>query len=247
MTGGMTPPGRDRPHRKRFYRTAAVAKGGMGGFAVVLDGKPVLTPGKRPFVLPTAALAGAAAAEWNAQGSAIDPAAMPLTRLANSAIDGVAGREAAVAADITAYAGRDLLCYRAEAPEALAARQAALWNPVLRWAEVRFEARFAVTAGIMPVAQDAAVLSGVQRALDGRTAFALAALHVLTTLTGSAVLALAVAEKHLAAEAAWDAAHVDEDWQAAHWGRDAEAAARQERRRQEFSAAAKFLALAEGR
>jgi chaperone required for assembly of F1-ATPase len=168
---------------------------------------------------------------------------MPLTRLANSAIDGVRGREAEVRADIAKYASSDLVCYRAEAPEELMRRQAEAWDPVLAWSRDALGTRLAVARGIMPVTQSEAATSAVSAALLDRDAFALAALHVMTTLMGSALLALAHASGHLTADAAWAAAHVDEDWQTSRWGEDAETAARRERRWAEMQAASRMLRL----
>ena len=193
--------------------------------------------------MPTKALAEAIAGEWEAQREHIDPAGMPLTRLANSAIDGVRVHQAEVRADIVKYAASDLLCYRASEPELLVRRQAEVWDPVLAWARDALGARFEVADGIMPVTQPEAARSAIAGALEGFDAFSLAALHVMTTLTGSALLALAHARGHLSAEAAWAAAHVDEDWQIGRWGEDAEAAARRRRRWSEMQAASRLLAL----
>ncbi len=168
---------------------------------------------------------------------------MPLTRLANSAIDGVAGREAEVRADIAEYAGSDLVCYRAHGPERLVERQCRAWDPILAWSRDTLGARFEVATGIMPVAQPDAGRAAVAEALARLDAFTLAALHVMTTLMGSALLALAHARGRLSAEEAWAAAHVDEDWQISQWGKDAEAAARRERRWAEMQAASRMLSL----
>ena len=228
---------------KRFYKSAGVAEQGPGKHGVRLDGRAVRTPAKAELAVPSAALAQAIAAEWDAQGEHIDPSSMPLTRLANSAIDGVAQREAEVRADIAKYAGSDLLCYRAEAPDELAQQQAAAWDPVLRWAHEQLGARFATRAGLMPVAQPDAAKAAVARALEAYDGFALAALHVMTTLTGSVLLALAHAQGRLTAEEAWAAAHVDEDWQISRWGEDAEAQVRRARRWSDMQAASRMLAL----
>jgi chaperone required for assembly of F1-ATPase len=193
--------------------------------------------------VPTRALAEAIAGEWEAQREHIDPAGMPLTRLVNSAIDGVQVHEAELRADIVKYAANDLLCYRASEPELLVRRQADFWDPVLAWSRGALGARFEVTGGIMPVAQPEAAKSTVAEALEGFDAFSLAALHVMTTLMGSALLALAHARGHLTAEAAWTAAHVDEDWQIGRWGEDVEAAARRQRRWTEMQAASRLLVL----
>lgn len=235
---------------KRFYTSVAVAAaappryaGDVFGFAILLDGKPVRTPAKAPFAVPTRALAEAVAAEWERQAEFIDPTTMPLTRLSNSAIDGVRGREAEVRADIAKYAASDLVCYRAEGPEELVRRQSEVWDPIVAWSSDTLGVRFAIARGIMPVAQPETAQSGVSAALADGDAFVLAALHVMTTLMGSALLALAHARGHVAADAAWAAAHVDEDWQISQWGEDAEAAARRQRRSTEMHAASHMLVL----
>jgi chaperone required for assembly of F1-ATPase len=202
----------------------------------------VRTPAKKQLVLPTRALADAVAAEWEAQVERIDPVTMPLTRLANSAIDAVKGREPEVRGDIARYAGSDLICYRAEAPPELVHRQAQAWDPVLAWARDALGASFHVARGIMPVSQPAPAAHSVAHAIEAHGAFELAALHVMTTLMGSALLALAHATGRLTAHDAWAAAHVDEDWQISQWGEDAEAKARREARWLEMRAASRLLA-----
>jgi len=240
----MSQPGEpSRGLPKRFYTSVSVDAKSPGDYRIRLDGRPVRTPAKAELAVPTAALAEAIAEEWRAQGTHVDPSSMPLTRLANSAIDGVARREAEVRADIAKYAGSDLLCYRAEGPEQLQRRQAEVWDPILRWAEQELGARFAIGTGLMPVAQPDAAKAAVARALQDFDGFALAALHVITTLTGSVVLALAHARGRLTAEEAWAAAHVDEDWQISKWGEDAEAKARRERRWAEMQSASRMLGL----
>ena len=233
------------PLPKRFY--AAVTIDGpdatVAAYRILLDGKAMRTPAKALLAVPTRALAEAIAAEWEAQGRHINPATMPLTRLVNSAIDGVRGREAAVREDIVTYTASDLLCYRAAAPELLARRQAELWDPILAWSREELGAPFVVAEGIMPVAQPEAAKAALARGLAGYGAFALTALHVITTLTGSALLALAHARGRLSVEEAWAAAHVDEDWQIGRWGEDAEAAARRRRRWSEMQAASRLLTL----
>jgi chaperone required for assembly of F1-ATPase len=227
---------------KRFYKDVAIANEG-GSMALRLDGKPVRTPGKAPLALPTRALAEAVAEEWRAQGERIDPRTMPLTRLANSAIDGVAGREEAVIDDILAYAGSDLLCYRAHGPRGLTEAQAKHWDPVVAWAKEALNAPLVLSEGVVHVAQPQASLAAIRKRVEGRDPFSLAALHVLTSLTGSALLALAVALGRLTPEEAWAAAHADEDFQIGQWGEDADAAERRETRRRDFAAAARMLAL----
>jgi chaperone required for assembly of F1-ATPase len=227
---------------KRFYKDVAVNDEG-GEAALLLDGKPVRTPGKAPLALPTRAAANAVADEWRAQGERVDPETMPLTRLANSAIDGVRGREHAVAADIVRHAGSDLLSYRAKGPQGLITAQAKHWDPVLAWAERALDAPFRQVAGVVHVEQPEASLDAVARQLAVFGPFELAALHVMTQLTGSALLPLAVALGKLTPEEAWAAAHVDEDWQIGQWGEDAEAAARRAHRKRDYDAAARMLKL----
>jgi chaperone required for assembly of F1-ATPase len=222
---------------RRFYKTAEVTEEG-GRFVLSLDGRRARTPGRNPLAGQSQALMLEVAKEWGRQRETIDPADMPLTRLLNSAIDGVAHTMAETRADILRYAGSDLLCYRAEEPDRLVQRQADAFDPVLRWAADELGARFHVTAGVTHVAQPNAALAAIGAAVDAYDdAVALAALSVMTTLTGSALLALAVARGFLSAEAAWQAAHVDEDFQAERWGADAEAMAQRDARRREFEAA----------
>lgn len=230
--------------QRRFYKDVAIEDQSGEGPALLLDGKKVRTPGKATLTLPTRALAEAAAEEWRAQGERIDPLTMPLTRLANSAIDGVVGREQAVIDDIMSHAGADLLCYRAQGPRELTAAQEKHWDPVLAWAKTALGAPLFLAEGVKHVAQPEVSLERLKQAFAGRDAFSLAALHVMTALAGSALLALAVAEGRLTPEQAWAAAHVDEDWQIGQWGEDAEAAQRRKNRWRDFAAAAKTLALA---
>jgi chaperone required for assembly of F1-ATPase len=227
--------------RKRFYQSADVAEG-EGGFAVLLDGKPVRTPLRRTLAAPTRALAQAIAAEWNAQGPEIDPARMPLTRLANAVIDAVADAPAAVAAEVENYLGSDLVCYRAEAPEGLIAAQARTFDPVLAWAHEALDARFVTIEGMMHAPQPAEAIAAARAAIPADS-WRLGALASITTLTGSGLLALALAAGALDDEAVWAAAHVDEDWQMSQWGRDEVALARREFRFAEFKAAATVLEL----
>lgn len=244
-------PGRQAPPAKpkRFYALASVAERD-GGFALLLDGRPARTPARRPLALSSAPAADAVAAEWNGQVTVIDPALMPLTRIANSAIDGVAEQMEAVAAEVKTYLGSDLLAYRAADPAPLVAAQAAAWDPVLDWARDAFGARFVLAEGVTFVAQPAATLARlgeVVGALVGQgpaAPFRLAALHVMTTLTGSALLALAVMHGRLSPEAAWAAAHVDEVFQESQWGSDAEALERRDRRWADMKAAATLGLLA---
>jgi chaperone required for assembly of F1-ATPase len=223
---------------RRFYKAVEVREAD-GRHALMLDGRGARTPGRNPLVAPSRALMLKVAAEWDRQHETIDPAGMPLTRLLNSAIDGVAHTMAETRADILRYAGSDLLCYRAEEPENLVERQAHAFDPVLSWAAETLGARFNVTAGVMHVAQPHAALKGIGAALEAYDdPAALAALSAMTTLTGSALLALAVARGLLSPESAWQAADIDEDFQAERWGADAEASVRREARWREFEAAA---------
>lgn len=234
---------------RRFYREVALVPvtGTDGrGHGIALDGRALRTPMGAALRLPTRALAEAVAAEWQAQGEKVVPASMPMTRLANSAIDRVMPRRAAVIEDIVAYGRADLLCHRAEMPRALAERQAAAWEPLLAWMAARFGARLCVTAGVMPLDQAEEDLAALRAAVAAHDAFALAGLHQATILTGSVVLALALAEDRLTLDQTWTAARIDEDFQIAQWGEDAEAAARAARMRAELGHADRFMRLARG-
>ncbi|MBN8981652.1 MAG: ATPase [Rhizobiales bacterium] len=224
------------PLRAKFYKDASVAEAD-GGFAVALDAKPIRTPGKKPLIAPSRDIAEAMAAEWNAQGEQIDPMSMPLTRLANSAIDGVADNTQAVVDDIAKYFGSDLLFYRAGFPEELIARQAQHWDPVLRWAADDLGAHFILTEGVVHVAQPDAAIAAAREKLP-KDVWPVAAMHVATTITGSALLALALKEGVLGPEQVWAAAHVDEDWNRDKWGADEEVEARRAARLRDFEAAA---------
>lgn len=231
------------PLPKRFYQEATVAEVD-GAFALLLDRKPAHTPARQPLSVPSRALAEALAQEWAGQGSEVDPRAMPLTRLVNSAIDGVAPRREEVRADLVRYARSDLTCYRADGPERLVAAQGAAWDPVLAWAREEVGARFVLSEGVMHVEQpDVAVEAVVARLKTLASPFRLAALHAMTTLTGSVLIALAHAEGRLAAEEAWAAAHVDESFQESVWGADEEAVARRAAREAEFRAASRLFTL----
>jgi chaperone required for assembly of F1-ATPase len=227
--------------RRRFYATAATAPV-AGGHAVQLDGKPVRTPAGRVLAAPTAALAQALAAEWDAQQDVIDPARMPLTRLANAIIDGVSDRPDAVAAEIENYLGSDLVCYRASSPPGLVARQAQHWDPILAWARDVLGAPLRAEVGVVHIAQNEDALARARAAIP-RDRWRLGALSAATTLAGSALIALALARGRLSVEKAWEAAHVDEDWNMEQWGRDALALERRAFRFAEFEAAATVLRL----
>jgi chaperone required for assembly of F1-ATPase len=229
------------PLRKRFYQEATAGEGD-GGFPVLLDGKPVRTPLRRPLAAPSRALAQALAAEWNAQSSEIDPVRMPLTRLANAVIDAVADAREAVAEEVGKYLGSDLVCYRAEEPEGLVARQAQHWDPVLAWAHAALGARFVTVQGVMHAAQPGEAVAAARAAIPADV-WQLGAVSPIATLTGSALLALALLQGALDMQAVWRAAHVDEDWQMAQWGRDEIALARRDFRFAEMQAAATVLQL----
>lgn len=210
---------------RRFWTEAGAAPDGEGAWQVLLDGRVLRTPGKQPLRLPTEVLAVAVAAEWQAQDDLIRPEAMPLTRAANSAIERVAPRLAEVASMLSAHAATDLLCYRAGHPRDLAEAQVRDWQPLLDWAAARYGARLAVTTGIMPVPQDPEALAALAGAVAGFGPFGLTALHDLVTLPGSLVLGLAVTEGRVAVEESHRLARLDEEHQAALWGRDEEAEA----------------------
>ena len=250
LSGGLTDPDPVRraqiqmlkPLPKRFYTTVTTGPTEDGHHAVLLDGKPVRTPAKRPLTVPTKAVADLLAAEWDAQKEHIDPATMPVTRLANTAIDGVSNDIRSVFDDILNFAGTDLLCYRASEPKELVARQAEQWDPVIGWVAEDLGARFILAEGIVHQAQPRAAINGLAEALRAyATPLGLACLHTITTLTGSALLAIAFAEKRLTAEQTWSLAHLDEDWQIEHWGTDDEAFKRRENRWREMQAATATL------
>jgi chaperone required for assembly of F1-ATPase len=228
---------------RRFYKEVTVQQRD-GTFILLLDGRAAKSPGGNPLALPRSAAARALADEWSAQGESVDQVSMPLTRIANSAIDGVAHRLDATAAEIVKYAGADLVCYRAAGPMTLAEAQAAAWDPVLAFAREKLGAHFICTYGVVFVEQPeparVAVKEAVERiANSGQAApFALAVLHVMTTLTGSVLLALAVTHGELTPIEAWVAAHVDEDFAMRAWGEDAEALRRRARQWREMEAAA---------
>lgn len=231
-----------QPLPKRFFKDVSVTET-EAGFAILLDGRAVKTPGKRQLVLPSKAAGDMIAAEWDAQKEEIDPRRMPLTRLANTAIDGIEAELDAVFDDIVKFAGTDLLCYRADGPESLMALQARLWDPILAWARDELGARFILAEGIIHREQPKEAIAAFAKVLDRhRTALKLASLHTITTLTGSALIALALAEGRLSAGEAWTAAHADEDWNIEQWGSDAEAEARRNIRWVEMKAASDMFA-----
>ena len=226
---------------RRFYKNVSVGPAD-GGFAVLLDGRAAKTPGRKPLVVASRTVADALAAEWEAQRDVIDPGGMPLTRLVNAAIDRVAADPSGVRAEIVKYAMSDAVCYRAETPASLVAAQERAWAPLVAWARERLGVRLRLTAGVVHVAQDQEVATAVEAATTSLPAVPLAALHLAMTLTGSAIVALALLEGRLTADEAWSAAHVDEDWQMAQWGADEIALSRRAARRRDFDAAVLVLA-----
>ena len=229
--------------RKRFYKHAsAAATAGEGGYAVLLDDKPVKTPVRRALAAPTALLAAGIAQEWEAQETVIEPALMPLTRLANAVIDAVADHAGAVTDEVAKYLGSDLLCYRADTPPGLVARQAQHWDPVIDWAREKLGARFVLVEGIVYAAQPDDTIAAARTAIP-RDLWRLGAVASLTTITGSGLLALALAHDAIEPAAAWAAAHVDEDWQMEYWGRDDQALERRAYRLADFEAAVSVLKL----
>ncbi|KXF77821.1 ATPase [Paramesorhizobium deserti] len=230
------------PLPKKFYETVTVAEG-ESGYSVHLDGKPVRTPGRRALILPTAAAAQIVADEFADQKDVIDPARMPATRLANTAIDGVAEEPQAVAEDLLRFAASDMLFYRAEGPEALVRRQTDRWDPLIDWASSALGAHFILAEGVMHVAQPREAIAAFGVHISAiREPVALAALHTMTTLTGSAILALAIAKGEISVKEGWKLAHLDEDWTIEHWGEDAEAKALRDHREEEMMAAAAMFA-----
>jgi chaperone required for assembly of F1-ATPase len=230
------------PLPRRFYKAASV-EAEDAGHSVRLDGSTALTPGRKPLILPSGRAAKLVADEFAAQAEQIDPMTMPTLRLVNTAIDGVADDPQAVLEDILRFASSDLLCYRAETPQELIERQARAWDPVLDWARSVLGVRFILAEGVMPVEQPRETIAVLGAHLaQRREPFRLAALHVATSLTGSALLAMAMEYGEIDADQAWAAAHVDEDWNIEQWGEDAEAAMRRKLRHREMMAAAALIA-----
>ena len=227
---------------KRFWKTAQAVESD-GGWMIELDGKPVRTPAREPLRVPTRALAKAIATEWNGVDEQVDPREMPLTGLANAAIDRVAPDRTAFAAGLARYGESDLACYRAEGPRELAERQSESWDALLGWARRRFDIDFRTTSGILHVEQPQATVDRLAHAVAALDAFRLAGLSPLVTIGGSLIAALAVVEGQLTPEKAWDAICIDEQWNLEQWGSDAEAEAVLDNRRRDFLAAARFLEL----
>ncbi len=224
---------------KRFYKTVSVTP----ERGILLDARPVRTPAKALLILPNDGLAEAVADEWRAQGADIVPHSMPCTGLANAVIDRVAPDPAVFAAGLSRYAESELLCYRAGDPPPLVARQDAIWNPLLAWARVRYDVGFTIVTGIMHQHQPPETLSRLDAAVAALSPWELAALSPIVTIAGSLVIALAVVERESEPDAAFDAAHLDELWQAEQWGEDWMAADQRAAHRKDFLDACRFLRL----
>jgi chaperone required for assembly of F1-ATPase len=227
---------------KRFYKRVE-AVSAAEGYGVSLDGRPLRTPGRRDLIVPSAAIATAIAAEWNTQEGDVRPADMPLTRIAHNAIDRVTPQRALVVQQVAGYAGTDLVCYRAIRPPELASRQEAVWQPLVDWAVLRYDAPLEVTAGVIPIAQPPASLQAFAAAVGKHDDFALAALHVATAACGSLIIALALTEGRLDAERAFAVSQLDESFQIEAWGEDSEQAQRRRALAADISAASQFLSL----
>jgi chaperone required for assembly of F1-ATPase len=227
---------------KRFYKEASAVPS-AGGVAILLDERPVKTPGRHPLLVPTEELAEAIAEEWNGQGEEIDPRSMPLTGLANAAIDRVAPDPAAFARTLAQYGESDLLCYRAEGPRPIVERQSKQWDALLEWARQRFDVELETTCGVMHRSQPPQSVAQLAAATAARDPFRLAGLSPLVTVSGSLIIALALAEGAISLEAGWAAATLDEQWQAEQWGEDPLAAAAIAARRSDFDSAYRFLTL----
>lgn len=226
-----------QPLPKRFYEKVEIVDD--DGFVLHLDGRPVRTPARSVIRVYESDIATQLAEEWRAQKDVINPKTMPLTRLINSAIDGVATSMDAVREEIVRFAGTDLLCYRAEAPERFVDRQTKQWDPIIKWAEERYSCQFLLAAGVLHVMQPEDTITTIQETVAAyQDPLCLAALHAMTTLMGSCLLALVVAEKHMSAKDAWRLAHLDEDWNIEQWGGDHDAEARRAYRWLEMQAAA---------
>ena len=227
---------------KRFYETVEIVPC-EGGFAIQLDARPVKTPGRYLLVAPNAATAEGSAAEWRGQDEKINPAAMPVTRFLNTAIDRVAQMREEVVRQIVGFGETDLVCYRAERPGDLVIRQAQAWDPVVAWLKQTHGVRLTLTEGIMPIDQDPDQIKALEQVVAVRSHAHLAALHTFVSLLGSVTLGLALADDRLDVEAAWEVAHVDEDYQVEQWGPDDDEAARLAIRKGELEEAAVFLNL----
>jgi chaperone required for assembly of F1-ATPase len=227
---------------KRFWRAVEIIEADRG-FSIALDGRTLKTPGRSELVAPTLPLAEAIATEWRECGETVDPRAMPLTGLANAAIDRVAPDKEAFAVGLARYAESDLVCYRAEGPAALVQWQSESWDALLAWARRRYDVDFLCQTGVMHVPQPAETVRKLGHAVAMLDSFRLAGMSPLVTIGGSLIAALAVLEEMMPAEAAWEAVSLDDRWQLEQWGDDPEARAALDGRRRDFLAAARFLEL----
>lgn len=231
------------PLLRKFYQKAEVS-GQNGAYVLILDGRKARTPARNLLSVPVLEFAQVIAAEWNSQGEHIDPGSMPFTRMANSAIDGVSTRRADVIDDLERYASSDLVCYRAEGPDRLVREQAEAWDPVIAWFESVFSAKFLQTVGVSHVEQPLQAISALRGAIESLASpFSLAALHVMTTLSGSVLISLSHALGAIGVDEAWKAAHIDELFQESLWGRDEQAILRREMRERDFRAASEIFSI----
>jgi chaperone required for assembly of F1-ATPase len=230
---------------KRFWKDVSVEQEGAG-WSIALDGRPVKTPARAALAVPTQALAEAIADEWRSVEGDVDPRAMPLTGLANAAIDRVAPERQAFAGGLARYGEADLACYRSDWPPELVERQEAAWDPLLAWARRRYDLDFSTSSGLMHIPQPQATVERLAHEVERLDAFRLAGLSPLVTVGGSLIAALAVLEKTMSPEQAWDAVSIDERWQLEQWGADPDAETALANRRSDFFAAARFLELLDG-
>ncbi len=231
---------------RKFYKAADIIERADGRFGIALDGRSLKTPARHDHAVPTRALAGAIAAEWNAQDKDIRPVTMPLTTLAATAVDRIAGAREPLIDELLAYARTDLVCYRADQPPALVERQRAGWDPLLAWLMRRHDVALETTQGVTAIPQSDASLSRLAAILAANDDFRLAALHALTTTTGSLVIALAGSAGEIDAGAAFELGHLDELYQAGKWGLDDEAERRRSGLRTDIAASVRFVALLDG-
>jgi chaperone required for assembly of F1-ATPase len=228
---------------KRFWTSVSVTEAENGSWEIALDGKPLRTPARVPLAVPSRALADAIAEEWATRGEQFDPRDMPLTGLANAALDRIAPARSAFADDLARYAEADVTCYRADEPAPLVVRQAENWDPLLDWARSRYDVHFEIATGIIHKQQPAATIDRLSAAVRAYDPFMLAALSPLVTISGSLIAALAVLERHIDPMDAFDVTHLDEYWQAEQWGEDELARDARDARKRDFLAAARFLYL----
>ena len=225
---------------KRFWKNVEVVSA-EGGFTVTLDERSVRTPGKALLAVPTEEMARHIADEWEAQTEKVDPRTMPWTRSANSALDKLSVQRREVEDHLIGYAGTDLVCYRAEQPQRLVERQRAGWDPILSYLEETFAVRLKTTSGVMPVSQDADTLAVLRNVMSSMSDFAITGFHDIVTLSGSYLIAVAVAREEIDPLAGWALSRIDEDWQIEQWGRDEEADAQAETKREAFLHATRFF------